>query len=59
EVVHETFEASLQLSELVLLEFGVPEEAVAATIHERRTDFGRQLRSAATHARQPVDLSGV
>jgi CPA2 family monovalent cation:H+ antiporter-2 len=47
EVVHETIEASLQLAESALIQFGIPGEAAAASIHETRIKFRGDLRSAA------------
>ena len=39
----ETVEASLQLSEAVLVEIGVPMGLVIASIHERRDEFRNAL----------------
>ena len=41
--VPETLEASLQLSEAVLVEIGVPMGPVIASIHERRDEFRSQI----------------
>ena len=43
DAVPETIEASLQLSEAVLVDIGVPMGLVIAGIHERRDEFRRQL----------------
>lgn len=46
DAVPENFEASLQLSEAVLVDIGVPMGLVIASIHERRDEFRRVLRRA-------------
>jgi len=46
DAVPENFEASLQLSEAVLVDIGVPMGMVIASIHERRDEFRRVLRRA-------------
>jgi CPA2 family monovalent cation:H+ antiporter-2 len=43
DVVPETIEASLQLSEAVLVDVGVPMGLVIASIHERRDEFRQAL----------------
>ena len=43
DAVPETIEASLQLSEAVLVDIGIPMGLVIASIHERRDEFRRQL----------------
>lgn len=43
DVVPETIEASLQLSEAVLTDLGVPMGLVIASIHERRDEFRKTL----------------
>jgi K+:H+ antiporter len=43
DAVPETVEASLQLSEAVLVEIGVPMGLVIASIHERRDEFRAEL----------------
>ena len=43
DAVPETVEASLQLSETVLVEIGAPMGLVIASIHERRDEFRREL----------------
>jgi CPA2 family monovalent cation:H+ antiporter-2 len=43
DAVPETIEASLQLSEAVLVDIGVPMGLVIASIHERRDEYRRQL----------------
>lgn len=44
DAVPETIEASLQLSEAVLVDIGVPMGLVIASIHERRDEFRADLR---------------
>jgi monovalent cation:H+ antiporter-2, CPA2 family len=46
DAVPETIEASLQLSEAVLVDIGVPMGHVIASVHERREEFRRVLKSA-------------
>jgi CPA2 family monovalent cation:H+ antiporter-2 len=43
DAVPETVEASLQLSEAVLVEIGVPMGLVIASIHDRRDEFRKAL----------------
>lgn len=43
DAVPETIEASLQLSEAVLVDIGVPMGLVIASVHERRDEFRRAL----------------
>ena len=43
DAVPETVEASLQLSETVLVEIGVPMGLVIASIHERRDEYRQDL----------------
>jgi monovalent cation:H+ antiporter-2, CPA2 family len=50
DAVPETIEASLQLSEAVLLDLGIPMGPVIATIHEKRDEFQAQIRSMAPGA---------
>jgi monovalent cation:H+ antiporter-2, CPA2 family len=50
DAVPENFEASLQLSEAVLVDIGVPMGLVIASIHERRDEFRNALRQAAKPA---------
>lgn len=45
DAVPETIEASLQLSEAVLVDIGVPMGKVIASIHERRDEFRKVLKS--------------
>jgi monovalent cation:H+ antiporter-2, CPA2 family len=45
DAVPETIEASLQLSEAVLVDLGVPMGPVIATIHERRAELQAQIRA--------------
>jgi CPA2 family monovalent cation:H+ antiporter-2 len=46
DAVPETIEASLQLSEAVLIDVGVPMGLVIASIHEKRDEFRRMLQAA-------------
>ena len=48
--VPETIEASLQLSEAVLIDIGIPMGKVIASIHERRDEFRRLLQQPAPEA---------
>lgn len=50
DAVPETIEASLQLSEAVLLDLGVPAGPVIASIHEKRDEFRAALQAAAGKA---------
>ena len=50
DAVPENFEASLQLSEAVLVDIGVPMGLVIASIHERRDEFRKTLKPARTAA---------
>jgi len=43
DAVPETLEASLQLSEAVLVDLGVPMGFVIASIHEKRDEFREQI----------------
>jgi K+:H+ antiporter len=47
DAVPETIEASLQLSEAVLVDVGVPMGPVIASIHEKRAEFRAQIMEAA------------
>jgi CPA2 family monovalent cation:H+ antiporter-2 len=46
DAVPETIEASLQLSEAVLFDLGVPAGLVIASVHERRDVFRKELQEA-------------
>lgn len=46
DAVPETLESSLQLSEAVLVDLGVPMGPVIASIHEKRDEFRRQIKEA-------------
>ena len=46
DAVPETIEASLQLSEAVLFDLGVPAGLVIASVHERRDVFRKELQAA-------------
>jgi CPA2 family monovalent cation:H+ antiporter-2 len=50
DAVPETIEASLQLSEAVLIDLGVPMGPVIASIHERRAQLQAEIKSMAPHA---------
>ncbi|MBP2234491.1 CPA2 family monovalent cation:H+ antiporter-2 [Sinorhizobium kostiense] len=50
DAVPETIEASLQLSQAVLIDIGIPMGRVIASIHEKRDEFRKML--------QPTDGSG-
>jgi CPA2 family monovalent cation:H+ antiporter-2 len=50
DAVPETIEASLQLSEAVLVDLGVPMGPVIATIHERRAELQLEIKGMAPHA---------
>jgi CPA2 family monovalent cation:H+ antiporter-2 len=50
DAVPETIEASLQLSEAVLVEMGVPMGLVIASIHEKRDEFRKILQPVALRA---------
>jgi len=50
EVTGETIEASLQLSEAVLVDIGVPMGPVLVSIHERRAEFQAAIKAAAPQA---------
>ncbi len=50
DAVPETIEASLQLSEAVLVDLGIPAGPVIASIHEKRDEFRHALQEAATSA---------
>jgi monovalent cation:H+ antiporter-2, CPA2 family len=52
DAVPENFEASLQLSEAVLVDIGVPMGLVIASIHERRDEFRKVLRQTDVDAPQ-------
>ena len=50
DAVPETIEASLQLSEAVLVDLGVPMGPVIATIHEKRAEMQAEIRAMAPDA---------
>ena len=50
DAVPETVEASLQLSEAVLVDLGVPMGPVIASIHEKRAEFQEAIRAMAPEA---------
>jgi CPA2 family monovalent cation:H+ antiporter-2 len=50
DAVPETIEASLQLSEAVLVDLGVPMGPVIATIHERRAELQLEIKAMAPQA---------
>ena len=53
DAVPETIEASLQLSEAVLVDLGVAMGPVIASIHERRDEFRKILLKSSTEAEKP------
>jgi CPA2 family monovalent cation:H+ antiporter-2 len=53
DAVPETIEASLQLSEAVLVDIGVPMGFVIASIHEKRDEYRRRLVAAGAPDRIP------
>ena len=50
DAVPETVEASLQLSEAVLVDIGIPMGPVIASIHEKRAEVQAAIKAAAPHA---------
>lgn len=52
DAVPETIEASLQLSEALLVNIGVPAGTVIASIHEKRDDFRRMLQGPEKEGRE-------
>jgi CPA2 family monovalent cation:H+ antiporter-2 len=52
DAIPETIEASLQLSEAVLVDVGVPMGHVIASIHERRDEYRRLLQPVAEAPRR-------
>jgi monovalent cation:H+ antiporter-2, CPA2 family len=59
DAVPETIEASLQLSEAVLVDMGIPMGKVIASIHEKRDEFRKILQPIAgrADARQAIKMS--
>ena len=57
DAVPETIEASLQLSEAVLVDIGVPMGLVIASIHEKRDEF-RKILAAAGAPERPRSTRG-
>jgi CPA2 family monovalent cation:H+ antiporter-2 len=59
DAVPETIEASLQLSEAVLVDIGVPTGPVIASIHEKRDEFRRVLKGPddEKHERRAIRMS--
>ena len=53
DAVPETFEASLQLSEAVLVDLGIPMGLVIASIHEKRDAYRKLLVASGAKARLP------
>ena len=49
----ETLEASLQLSEAVLVDLGVPMGPVIASIHEKRDELRGEIKTAADLEEKP------
>jgi CPA2 family monovalent cation:H+ antiporter-2 len=54
DVAPETIEASLQLSETVLVDLGVPMGPVIASIHDKRAQFRAEVQKLAPDAEIPV-----
>ncbi len=54
DAVPETFEASLQLAEAVLVDVGVPMGLVIASVHEKREKTRNRLKGDGSPVRQPV-----
>ncbi|HMF06980.1 MAG TPA: potassium transporter TrkA, partial [Methylocella sp.] len=52
DAVPETIEASLQLSEAVLVDMGIPMGKVIASIHEKRDEFRKILQPVDNNARE-------
>jgi CPA2 family monovalent cation:H+ antiporter-2 len=50
DAVPETIEASLQLSEAVLVDLGIPMGPVIATIHEKRAELQAEIKTMAPDA---------
>ena len=59
DAVPETIEASLQLSEAVLVEIGIPMGLVIASIHERRDEFRNELNKPEAASKHPRDVAGA
>jgi monovalent cation:H+ antiporter-2, CPA2 family len=57
--VPETLESSLQLSEAVLVDLGVPMGPVIASIHEKRDEFREQIRREAALEHKPKLRTGA
>jgi CPA2 family monovalent cation:H+ antiporter-2 len=53
DAVPETIEASLQLSEAVLVDIGIPMGLVIASIHEKRDEYRKMLVAAGAPERAP------
>jgi CPA2 family monovalent cation:H+ antiporter-2 len=56
DAIPETIEASLQLSEAVLVDVGVPMGFVIASIHEKRDEYRKMLQPSGDAARERRDL---
>jgi hypothetical protein len=56
DAVPETIEASLRLSEAVLVDMGIPMGKVIASIHEKRDEFRKILQSIAGRADRTGNL---
>ena len=54
DVIPETIEASLQLANAALLDIGLPEEAILASIKGKRDDYQRFLQSETEQGNKPV-----
>mgnify|MGYP001317752888 FL=1 len=53
DAVPETFEASLQLAEAVLVDIGIPMGLVIASVHDKRDQQRARLKSAGHEVREP------
>jgi CPA2 family monovalent cation:H+ antiporter-2 len=56
DAVPETIESSLQLSEALLIEIGMPAGLVIASIHEKRDEFREMLQSTAQNGRKRMAI---
>lgn len=59
EMVHETMEASLQLSELALVQFGIPVQTAAASVQNARLKFRAELQSASGNLQREMEIRSV
>ena len=59
DAVPETMEASLQLSEALLVNIGVPAGSAIASIHEKRDEFRKILQGADRQGREHMGIRGA